>query len=66
MSYEKKKRNEKKRKDLSQAHYQVLFIISLKDFTTIKIKDTHLIFLCLKCNKNHKFNKDLGKRFENT
>ena len=33
----KKKRNEKKRKDLSQAHYQVLFIISLKDFTTINV-----------------------------
>ena len=26
----------------------------------IKIEDTHLIFKCLKCNKNHKkyFNKD--------
>ena len=51
--------------DLYQAYYQILLIIYLKDY--ISIKNNQLIFRCFDCKKNYKknSNKKLIKRFAN-
>ena len=66
--------------DLCKAHYQILFIIYLKDFIVINaqthkssfdylmFKDDQLIFRCFEYKKNYnkEFYKELIKKFANT
>ena len=63
--------------DLWRLHYQILLIISQKEFTKTKckdcdfsfeyesVKDNSIKYKCLSCNKDYsnKINEDLKKRF---
>ena len=54
--------------NLAERLYKIQYTNCKSCLEYIKAEDTHFIFKCLKCNKNHKrhFNKELIKRFPNT
>ena len=64
--------------DLWQLHYQILLIISQKEFIKLNVeigtvesiesvKDNFIEYKCLSCNKDysHKIDEELKKRFKN-